>query len=86
MHESAAAWLVRSREHATEQDMNKQAGFTVIDMFHLVFIIIGLCAVGGWVWNVVKVAGSDFGAITAMLVLRCIGIVVAPLGAVLGFF
>lgn len=39
----------------------------------------------GWIWNIVKILGSDFGTITGMLVLRVIGVFVAPLGVVLGF-
>ncbi len=39
----------------------------------------------GWVMNIVTIAGSDFGAITGLLVLRIVGISIAPLGAVLGY-
>jgi len=63
--------------------MKKQAGFPVVE---LVITLIGLLGVIGWVWNIVKIAGNDFGVITGMLVLRVIGIFIAPLGAVLGYF
>jgi hypothetical protein len=45
-----------------------------------------LVAAGGWVANVVKLAGSSFADITGILVLRVVGIFVPPLGSVLGFF
>jgi hypothetical protein len=63
--------------------MNKQRGFTVFELVVAVFVLAG---VWGWVWNIAKIAGADFAHITGMLVLRLIGIFIAPLGAVLGFF
>lgn len=53
----------------------------------LVLILGALTIAGvvGWVCNIVKFVGMDFGHITGMLVVRGIGIFLAPLGAVLGF-
>lgn len=62
--------------------MKNQNGFTAVALL-LAIIYIG--GIGGWVWNIVKLAGMDFGAVTGMLVLRAIGIIAAPLGAVLGY-
>ena len=62
--------------------MKNQKGFTTNE---LVFAVIGLLAIGGWVANIVKLAGSTFDVITGMLVLRVIGIFIPPLGAVMGF-
>lgn len=62
--------------------MTKQKGFTVVEFFVLV---IWLAGIWGWVWNIVKIAGANFSDITGLLVLRIIGVFVAPLGAVLGF-
>ena len=62
--------------------MKKQFGFTVVEMLVVVLILVGGT---GWIWNIVKIVGSDFGAITGMLVMRVIGVFVAPLGCVLGF-
>ena len=66
--------------------LKSDSGFLGIDV---VVVVAAICAwvglVFGWVWNIVKLVDmipSDF---TAMLVLRCIGIFMAPLGAVLGF-
>lgn len=52
----------------------------------LIYLAIVLLAIGGWIANVVKIVGSDFNDITGLLVIRIIGVFMAPLGAVLGFF
>ena len=64
----------------------QQMGFTATE---LIIVIVGLLAIfgaWGWVWNIVKIVGSDFAQITGMLVMRIVGIFIAPLGAILGFF
>lgn len=48
----------------------------------LVLAVIGLGFIG-WVLNLVQIADTDH--FTGMLILRAIGIFVAPLGAVLGW-
>jgi hypothetical protein len=62
--------------------MQKQRGNAIVA---IVLIVIGLALAGGWVANIVKLAGMDFASVTGMLVLRAIGIFIAPLGGVLGF-
>ena len=62
--------------------MFKQKGYTAIEA---IFAIIALVGAWGWVVNIIKIVGSDFSQITGMLVMRCIGVFIAPLGAVLGF-
>lgn len=47
---------------------------------------VWVAAVVGWIMNIVAIAGSSFDVIGGMLVLRIVGIFVAPLGAVLGYF
>lgn len=59
-----------------------QSGFTAVELFIVAFVVLGC---GGWVANVVKLVGSDFDPITGLVIARCIGVVLAPLGAVLGF-
>lgn len=44
-----------------------------------------IVALGGWVANIVKFVGLLDGGVTTMFIARCVGIFVAPLGAVLGF-
>ncbi len=51
-----------------------------------IYIVFVLAALGGWIANIVKLIGMNFDHISGMLVVRAIGVVLAPLGAVLGFF
>lgn len=39
----------------------------------------------GWIANVVKLFNADFGHVTGELVLRGIGVIAAPLGAIMGY-
>ena len=60
----------------------KQLGFTLSEILLVAIILFGGI---GWIWNVVKIAQSDF-VLTGMFVLRLIGVFVAPLGAIIGYF
>ena len=62
-----------------------QRGFTLVEGAVVGWFLLLLVGAGGWIANVVKLIGMDFGTITGMLVVRAIGIVVPPLGAVMGF-
>ena len=57
--------------------------------FFAYVLLPALLAVGGgigWFRNVIKVVHSDFNDINGELVVRVIGIPVAPLGSVAGWF
>lgn len=58
------------------------AGITAIFLY-LSLLIAGIY---GWVVNLIAVIGADFGHVTGLLIVRCIGIVVGPLGALIGWF
>jgi hypothetical protein len=64
----------------------KQAGYTVYELLIIVFWLALLVGVGGWIANIVKLVGMNFDHITGLLIVRAVGIFVAPVGAVLGFF
>lgn len=49
----------------------------------ILWLIIAVSA-WGYGWNIVKLIGAD--VLTGLEIARAIGIVVFPLGAVLGFF
>ncbi len=53
----------------------------------LMFAFLALIVTGaiGWVLNIVTVVHLISDPITGMFVLRCVGILLAPLGAILGF-
>jgi len=51
------------------------------------FYLITLClGAAGWVMNIIKIVHSVNDPITGMFIARCVGVIVAPVGAVLGWF
>jgi hypothetical protein len=52
--------------------------------FGMIGVVLALMC--GWIANIVKLVGMDFGSITGMLIVRTVGIFVPPLGGVMGFF
>ena len=54
----------------------------------LIVLVIWILAVVGWVMNIVKLIGftGTIAAFGVIEILRVVGIFVAPLGAVLGYF
>jgi hypothetical protein len=65
--------------------MKRQQGFTVEELFQPLIIAIGLW---GYFWNIVKIIGAWqlHQPITGLFILRCIGVLVPPLGVIMGFF
>jgi hypothetical protein len=52
----------------------------------LLVIVVAILGFVGWVMNIMTIAGSSFNDLTGLLILRVVGIFIAPLGAVLGWF
>lgn len=52
----------------------------------IIFIAFILLAIFGWIANIFKLIGLLDGGFTAWLAARALGIFVAPLGAILGWF
>lgn len=66
--------------------MNSQRGYTLVELSIVLFTLtLSVGLIWGWVWNIVKIVETDFGQITGLLVMRVVGVFLAPLGAVLGF-
>ena len=61
---------------------NNQQGHAVIA---LVFILLWVAAIIGWVFNILEIVNTVNLPINGMFILRCVGIVIAPLGAILGY-
>ena len=59
----------------------KQKGFATTE---LVYLIIALLGLWGYVWNIVKLI--DAATLGGMELVRAVGIFIFPVGAVLGFF
>lgn len=62
--------------------MQKQKGNVSVFVFYVALVLLAL---GGWIANIVKIWNSGFDVLTGMVIARCIGVFMAPLGAVLGF-
>jgi hypothetical protein len=60
----------------------KQKGYTSFSL--IILALWGLAAVG-WVLNIVEIFKMVNDPLTGMLILRAVGIFVAPLGAILGY-
>ena len=51
-----------------------------------VILVVWVAAIVGWVSNIVKIFGLDFSSdVTTEVVLRIVGVVMAPLGVVMGY-
>lgn len=61
---------------------HSQRGVTFVETLILLVLLVIL---PGWVANVVQLAGADWSTITGLLILKAIGVFVAPLGVVLGW-
>jgi hypothetical protein len=52
----------------------------------MIYTIVVLITLGGWIANLVKFFYMLDGAVTAMFIARLVGVFVAPLGSLLGYF
>lgn len=52
----------------------------------LIWFALWIAVVVGWVMNIVDLFYQSFEPLTAVAVLRVVGIFILPLGAVMGFF
>lgn len=61
-------------------------GFTLIEIL-ITLLGLGTAVIGGygWIMNIVKIYHSSFTPLTADVVLRVVGIFLAPLGMVMGY-
>jgi prepilin-type N-terminal cleavage/methylation domain-containing protein len=65
--------------------MKYQKGFTAIEMMIALMVPLMIAGAVGWVMNIIDIFGMEQ-IFTGMGILRIIGVFVAPLGAVLGYF
>lgn len=66
--------------------MTQKRSFDFTKVYHLALPTILIAAAGGWGWNIHKIIQTCCQVIDGMLIVRVIGVLVAPLGAVIGFF
>jgi hypothetical protein len=53
--------------------------------FVILYLLAFLAAITGWILNIVHFVGEIGGPVTTMFIARIVGIVFAPLGAILGY-
>lgn len=63
--------------------MKKQKGYLIPELLIVIFFLAGFA---GWVMNIVKLWNAGFDVITGYMIVRIIGVFLAPLGAVVGYF
>ena len=66
-----------------------QKGYTIIELSIVILFIVGAI---GWIWNIVKIVGMTHTMTGGfndphilMFIFRCIGVIAAPLGCILGY-
>lgn len=57
-----------------------------MNIVSLSIVLVWIVGAIGWVWNIVKLVAVISDPLTAMVIVRAVGVFFAPLGAVLGFF
>lgn len=62
----------------------KSVDIGIVGVLGLIALLIAAAA--GWVMNIAAIVHALSEPVTGMLIFRCVGIFVAPLGAILGYF
>lgn len=65
--------------------MNRRKGFALPAMLILIYLVVLVFGVLGYACNIYQLCHCDFEAPVRAEVIRCIGIVVPPVGAVAGY-
>lgn len=58
-----------------------QGGFSSIE---LLFVVLWLVAIVGYIANIVQIVGMLDNEITGLFIFKAVGVLAAPLGAILG--
>lgn len=48
-------------------------------------ITLSLAAAAGWVLNIIQIFHTICDPITGLFIIKCVGVIMAPLGAILGW-
>jgi prepilin-type N-terminal cleavage/methylation domain-containing protein len=64
----------------------RNKGFTVVELMVVLVAMVAIpVCLYGWIHNIVVIYHSSFDPLTAKVVLRVIGVFLAPLGVVMGY-
>jgi hypothetical protein len=60
---------------------------SILGAIFLIVIVVALFGAAGygWVMNLVAIAKANFSQVDGMIILRVVGIFIAPIGVVLGY-
>ncbi len=58
----------------------------LIDSLMALYVVLAIAGLVGWCMNLWKLCSMSFDHVTGLMVGRGIGVVLAPVGAVLGYF
>jgi hypothetical protein len=65
--------------------MRRKVTFRGNIIFGILYLLILFAGIYGWVNNIITIYESNFNLISGQLILRIVGVFVAPLGAVMGW-
>jgi len=67
--------------------MRRQKGFAIKDLLGTLFIgFVWLAAFWGYVRNIIEIFSAIHEPATGLFIVRCFGVVIPPLGVVMGWF
>ena len=63
--------------------MHRKA-FTLFELIIIPFILCAIALLVGWIANIVQIVHIISDPITALFIFKCVGVLFAPLGGILG--
>lgn len=68
-----------------KKEVNLKTAFGLYLGFLAVIVLTFVAGIVGWILNIIRLCEATFDPLTGIVVLRIIGVFVAPIGMVLGF-
>ena len=65
--------------------IKKQSGFTASELLSVFFGIILILGMIGWIMNIITIFSTMANPISGVFIIRIVGIIVAPIGAIMGW-
>lgn len=62
-----------------------QKAKATISAFSIIILLVIIAGIIGWISNIINVVEAISNPVTGLFIMQCAGIVVAPLGSVLGY-
>lgn len=65
--------------------MQKQRGYTLLELMVSGWVIVAFLGIVGYVGNVVQLIHQALDPLTVLVILKLVGLVIPPLGALMGW-